>query len=84
MKTISTLTLALFLSTFAQAQDSHSAIQKAPMEIETPQGIQKYEWILEIKETADKNDLARLYKNKNYRVKKALKFITPRNKTKLA
>jgi hypothetical protein len=72
MKTIVTLIFVLFIGVAAQAQDSivDTKVETIEMSIVTS--------------TTKENTVARLYKNKNSRVKKALSFTTKRNKAKLA
>ena len=80
MKTIITLVLVIFLGVSAQAQNNTQELKVETIEM----GILKVssstkEVVLE-KET----EVARLYKYKNSRIKKALKFTTKRNKAKMA
>ena len=72
MKTIATLIFILFIGVAAQAQDAsvEVKVEAAEMTIVTP--------------AAKENSVARLYKFKNSKVKKALSFTTKRNKAKLA
>jgi hypothetical protein len=72
MKTIVTLIFVLFIGVAAQAQDANvdTKAETIEMSIVTP--------------TIKENTIARLYKNKNSRVKKALTFTTKRNSAKLA
>ncbi|MFK5972782.1 MAG: hypothetical protein QM485_05830 [Flavobacteriaceae bacterium] len=72
MKTIATLIFILFIGVAAQAQDASEEvkIETVEMTIVTP--------------AAKENSVARLYKFKNSKVKKALSFTTKRNKAKLA
>jgi flagellar basal body-associated protein FliL len=72
MKTIVTLIFVLFIGVAAQAQDAKvdTKVETIEMSIATP--------------TIKENTVARLYKNKNSRVKKALTFTTKRNSAKLA
>ncbi len=72
MKTIVTLIFVLFIGVAAQAQDANvdTKVETIEMGIVTP--------------TIKENTVARLYKNKNSRVKKALTFTTKRNSAKLA
>ena len=72
MKTIATLIFILFIGVAAQAQNATSEIKVNTVEttIVTP--------------TANENSVARLYKFKSSRVKKALSFTTKRNKAKMA
>ncbi len=72
MKTLITLIFVLFIGVAAQAQDSTSEakVDTVTMSIVTS--------------TTNENTVARVYKSKNSRVKKALSFKTKRNKAKLA
>ncbi|NNL81295.1 MAG: hypothetical protein HKO67_12470 [Flavobacteriaceae bacterium] len=72
MKTLVTLIFILFIGIAAQAQDSSSEakVDTVTMSIVTS--------------TTNENTVARVYKSKNSRVKKALSFKTKRNKAKLA
>ena len=72
MKTILTLIFVLTIGVTAQAQDA-----KVDVKVET---ITK----TIVTPTTNENTVARLYKFKNSRVKKALSFTTKRNKAKLA
>jgi len=72
MKTIVTLIFVLFIGVVVQAQDS-----KVDTKVETIE-------MSIVTSTTKENTVARLYKNKNSRVKKALSFTTKRNKAKLA
>ena len=72
MKTIVTLIFVLFIGVAAKAQDS-----KVDTKVETIE-------MSIVTSTTNENTVARLYKNKNSRVKKALSFTTKRNKAKLA
>lgn len=72
MKTIFTLLFVLTIGVTAQAQDTKSNIK-----VETAQ-------MTIVTASADGNTVARLYKSKDSRVKKALSFTTKRNKAKIA
>jgi len=72
MKTILTILFVLTIGVTAQAQDA-----KVDVKVET---IEK----TIATSTTNENIVARLYKFKNSRVKKALSFTTKRNKAKLA
>ena len=79
MKTIFTLLFVLTIGVAAQAQDSATEVKVETVELTiVTSGSQK-----EV-ELEKKNEVARLYKFKNSRVKKALAFTTKRNKSKLA
>ncbi|WP_411031475.1 hypothetical protein [Spongiimicrobium sp. 3-5] len=72
MKTIITLIFVLFIGVAAQAQDAQTDVK-----------VETVEMTIEVS-TTNENSVARLYKFKNARVKKALSFTTKRNKSKLA
>ncbi|MGF1558950.1 MAG: hypothetical protein ACFCUL_07665 [Flavobacteriaceae bacterium] len=79
MKTIFTLLFVLTIGVAAQAQHSATEVKVETVELTiVTSGSQK-----EV-ELEKKNEVARLYKFKNSRVKKALAFTTKRNKSKLA
>ncbi len=71
MKAIITIIFILFIGVAAQAQDAKEV------------KVVTVEKTVVIK-TAEETKVARLYKFKNSRVKKALSFTTKRNKAKLA
>ncbi len=72
MKTILTLIFVLFIGVAAQAQDAKNETK-----------VDTVEMTVAISE-ANENSVARLYKFKNSKIKKALSFTTKANKTKLA
>ncbi|MGB5819897.1 MAG: hypothetical protein WBG90_10480 [Saonia sp.] len=79
MKTIATLIFVLFIGVAAQAQDAKQDVKVATIEMTivtttTNTVVQK----------EATNEVARLYKRTNSRVKKALSFTTKRNKAKMA
>ena len=78
MKTIATLIFVLFIGVAAQAQTATEEVKVETIEMtivtETTEEV-----------VIEKNtEVARLYKYKNARVKKALSFTTKRNKAKMA
>ena len=78
MKTITTLIFVLFIGVAAQAQTATEEVKVETIEMtivtETAEEV-----------VTEKNtEVARLYKYKNSRVKKALSFTTKRNKAKMA
>ena len=82
MKTLFTIVFVLFIGVTAQAQSSTEATKEVKVEtIEL--GIVTN---IEFEEVTLENNtkVARLYKFKNSRIKKALKFTTKRNKAKMA
>ncbi|WP_405247120.1 hypothetical protein [Cellulophaga sp. Asnod2-G02] len=80
MKTILTILFVLFIGLFAQAQDAKvevkAAVQTENVVLVTP----TIETTLNSKETK----VARLYMDRNYKVKKELSFYTKAHKSKLA
>lgn len=82
MKTLFTIVFVLFIGVTAQAQSATEATKE--VKVETVEkgiaiSIQFEEVTLE-----STTEVARLYKFKNSRIKKALKFTTKRNKAKMA
>jgi hypothetical protein len=77
MKTILTLIFVLFISVAAQAQDASVDTKATTVEMTA---ATSYEDV--VLETS--TEVARLYKFKNSRIKKALAFTTKRNKAKMA
>ncbi len=74
MKTILTITFVLFIGMAAQAQDAKIEASEVKVEMADTKEIK-----------LERNtEVARLYKFKNSRVKKALAFTTKRNKAKMA
>ena len=73
MKTLITLIFVLFIGMAAQAQDAKMSTIEMGIATEITQ-------VNRVKE----NSVARLYKFKNSRIKKALSFTTKKNKAKLA
>ncbi|QXP52104.1 hypothetical protein [Cellulophaga sp. HaHa_2_1] len=80
MKTILTILFVLFIGLFAQAQDAKVEVkvtaQTENVVLVTP--------IIETTLNSNETKIARLYMDRNYKVKKALSFYTKANKTKLA
>ncbi|MFS4494638.1 hypothetical protein [Maribacter sp. 2308TA10-17] len=82
MKAILTILFVLFIGVAAQAQASDA--QKGEVKVETV-GMTVVTISSIEKVSLEKNtEVARLYKFKNSRIKKALKFTTKRNKAKMA
>ncbi len=83
MKSILTILFVLFIGVAAQAQSS-VVDTKEEVKVETIEmGIVTTTQTKEV--VSEKNtEVARLYKFKNSRIKKALKFTTKRNKAKMA
>jgi hypothetical protein len=82
MKTIATLIFILFIGATAQAQNASELVKVETIEMTIVTNTTSNE----NKEAAleKKTEVARLYKYKNSRVKKALSFTTKRNKSKMA
>ncbi|WP_273274879.1 hypothetical protein [Maribacter polysiphoniae] len=85
MKAFLTLTFVLFITLTAQAQNSNTndTVEPIQMDIVLDGGVDDSASVKEIKITTEKS-VARLYKFKNSRVKKALTFTTKKDKPKLS
>ena len=79
MKTILTLIFVLFISVAAQAQDASVDTKATTVEMTVATSTSYEDVVLETS-----TEVARLYKFKNSRIKKALTFTTKRNKAKMA
>ncbi len=79
MKTIATLIFVLFIGVAAQAQNTTEQVKVETIEMTIVTSTENKEVTLE-----KTNEVARLYKYKNSRIKKALSFTTKRNKAKMA
>ena len=79
MKTIATLIFVLFIGVAAQAQNTTKEVKVETVEMSIVSVTVKKEVKLETK-----TEVARLYKYKNSKIKKALSFTTKRNKAKMA
>ncbi len=79
MKTILTLIFVLFISVAAQAQDVSVDTKATTVEMTIITSTSYEDVVLETS-----TEVARLYKFKNSRIKKALAFTTKRNKAKMA
>ncbi|MEJ1223417.1 hypothetical protein [Sediminicola sp. 1XM1-17] len=79
MKAILTFVFILFIGVVAQAQETTTDVKTENVETTTVTS-DKFKEV----STANGNEVARLYKNKNARVLKALTFTTKRNTAKLA
>ena len=79
MKTIATLIFVLFVGVAAQAQNTTEQVKVETIEMTIVTSTENKEVTLE-----KTNEVARLYKYKNSRIKKALSFTTKRNKAKMA
>ncbi len=73
MKTLVTIIFILFIGIAAQAQDTPAEVKVKTVEMSVVTST-----------TTKENTVARVYKFKNTRVKKALSFKAKRNKAKLA
>ncbi|MDE3741927.1 hypothetical protein [Maribacter polysaccharolyticus] len=85
MKAIFTFIFALFLSTaaFAQNADTNDTVEPIKMDFVLDSGVVTFTPAQETKIISGKS-VARLYKFKNSRVKKALAFTTKKDKPKLS
>ena len=79
MKTIATLIFILFIGVAAQAQNATEQVKVETIEMTIVTSTEIKEVVLK-----SSNEVARLYKYKNSRIKKALSFTTKRNKAKMA
>lgn len=80
MKAIVTIIFIIFIGITAQAQNNTQEVQVETIEMTI---VTATETKNEVK-TETTTEVARLYKFKNSRVKKALSFTTKRNKAKMA
>ncbi|MDV7138848.1 hypothetical protein R3X28_08170 [Maribacter sp. TH_r10] len=80
MKAIVTIIFIIFFGITAQAQNNTKEVQVETIEMTI---VTTTETKNEVK-TETTTEVARLYKFKNSRVKKALSFTTKRNKAKMA
>ena len=83
MKTIITLIFVLFISVAAQAQNNTKDVKVETIEMNIVTLTFIEEVSFEAFTTGNETEVARLYKFKNSRIKKALTFITKRNKAKM-
>ncbi|MDF4202481.1 hypothetical protein PXD56_05930 [Maribacter sp. SA7] len=86
MKSIILLTALFFTCFFAQAQANNEnvSVKIETAQVEMVQSIESNDIIVPTIETKNTIEVARLYKNKNNRVIKALKFSTKMNSAKLS
>ncbi|MFT4831671.1 MAG: hypothetical protein ACI815_001321 [Psychroserpens sp.] len=82
MKAILTLIFVLFIGVAAQAQDANDNVKVETVTVSIVSTTNNE--IFNEVSTNTQNDVARLYKNKNARVLKALTFTTKKNNAKLA
>ncbi|MBU2996566.1 hypothetical protein KO500_08970 [Cellulophaga baltica] len=80
MKAIVTIIFVLFIGLFANAQDN-AKVESNP--VKTEQVVIANENVTKELNTTE-NSVARLYMDRNYKVKKELAFKTKANKSKLA
>lgn len=83
MKTIITLIFVLFISVAAQAQNNTKEVKVETIEMNLVTLISIEEVSFEAFRIENETEVARLYKFKNSRIKKALTFTTKRNKAKM-
>ena len=79
MKTIATLIFVLFIGVAAQAQNATEQVKVETIEMTIVTSTENKEVVLK-----SSTEVARLYKFKNSRIKKALSFTTKRNKARMA
>ncbi len=80
MKSILTIVFIIFLGVFAQAKNS-------PVEVKVEALAKTIVLVAEVDETVieeNTQEVARLYRRTNSRVRKALSFTTKRNRSKMA
>ncbi len=85
MKAILTLILTLTFGALALAQNNatYAKVESNKVDVVLDNSTERVERPEQI-QTAKENDLARVYKFKNARIKKALAFSTKNNRPKLA
>ncbi|WP_036153040.1 hypothetical protein [Maribacter forsetii] len=86
MKSIILLTALFFTCFFAQAQANNEnvSVEIETVQVEMVETIESNDIVVPTIETENTIEIARLYKNKNNRVIKALKFSTKLNSAKLS
>ena len=86
MKSIILLTALFFTCFFAQAQanEVNVSLEIETVQVEMVETIESNDIVVPTIETENTIEVARLYKNKNNRVIKALKFATKLNRAKLS
>ena len=84
MKTLITLILVLFIGVAAQAQNNTNDVKVETIEMSIVTFTSSEKITFEEVATANETEVARLYKYKNSRIKKALSFTTKKNKAKMA
>lgn len=80
MKAIATIVFIIFISFSAQAQENNSEV-KAATQTET---VVLANELITTTLNSNETKVARLYMDRNYKVKKELSFRTKKNKSKLA
>lgn len=84
MKSIIVLTELFFTCFLAQANNENVSLEVETVQVEIVQTIKTSNSTVPTIEIENTNEVARLYKNKNNRVIKALEFTTKLNGTKLS
>jgi|GEM_PF-1694818 len=86
MKSIILLTALFFTCFFAQAQanEENVSLEIETVQVEMVKTIESNDIVVPTIENENTIEVARLYKNKNNRVIKALKFATKLNRAKLS
>ncbi|VXB94285.1 hypothetical protein [Maribacter litoralis] len=86
MKSIILLTALFFTCFFAQAQanEENVSLEIEIVQVEMVKTIESNDIVVPTIENENTIEVARLYKNKNNRVIKALKFATKLNRAKLS
>lgn len=84
MKAILTLLFVLFIGVATQAQNNTKEVKVETIEMSIVIDTITKEVTFEKVTLESETEVARLYKFKNSRIKKALKFSTKRNKAKMA
>ena len=84
MKSIIVLTALFFTCFLAQANNENVSLEVETVQVEIVQTIKTSNSTVPTLEIENTNEVARLYKNKNNRVIKALEFTTKLNSTKLS
>ncbi|WP_437370913.1 hypothetical protein [Maribacter litoralis] len=86
MKSIILLTALFFTCFFAQAQanEENVSLEIETVQVEMVKTIESNDIVVPTIETENTIEVARLYKNKNNRVIKVLKFATKLNRAKLS
>lgn len=84
MKSIIVLTELFFTCFLAQANNENVSLEVETVQVEIVQTIKTSNSTVPTLEIENTNEVARLYKNKNNRVIKALEFTTKLNGTKLS